>query len=175
MEILFLPVNFALMSTKNLKYMLGSKAITSDKRSIAGRRRLQAQKKMNEVAIELIQQALSLGVRAKYVLFDSWFTSPKMFWTLNQLDLYGLGMIKKSSKIYYRYRQRLYDVKGLYEHLAASKICQKNNYLYSSIVIAQFQGHEFLMKLVFVSKRGNKSNYLVLATTQIKLQPEQII
>ncbi|KRL87161.1 transposase [Lactobacillus kalixensis DSM 16043] len=158
----FLPVNFALMSTKKKENLIGKQASTSDGRTIAGRRRLQAKRQMNDVTVELIKQALKLGVPAKYVLFDSWFTSPRMFWFLKQLGLDGLGMIKKSSKIYYRYRKRLYDVKGLYEHLAASKMCKKNNYFYSSVVTAQYQGHEFPMKLVFVSKRGSKGDYLFL-------------
>lgn len=171
----FLPVNFALMSTKNKKNMIGSAPVTQDERFIAGKRRMQAQRKMNDVTIELINQAVRLGVEAKYVLFDSWFTSPRMFWILKKLGLNGLGMIKKSSKIYYVYRQRHYDIKGLYNRLAASKMTKKNHYLYASVVSAQYHGHEFPLKVVFVSKRGSKSSYLALATTQIKLRPEEII
>ena len=43
----FLPVNFALMSTKKKKNMIGSQPVTTDQRSIAGRRRAQAQRPMN--------------------------------------------------------------------------------------------------------------------------------
>ena len=77
---------------------------------------------MNNVAVELIRQAVSLGVSAKYFLFDSWFSSLKMFFHLKQLGLDGLGMIKRSAKAYYVYRHRHYDIKGLYNRLAASKI-----------------------------------------------------
>ena len=59
--------------------------------------------------------------------------------------------------------------------MAASNIRKKKHYLYSSIVEAQYHGHSFLLKLVFVSNRGNKNKYLVLATTQTKLRPEEII
>ena len=48
-------------------------------------------------------------------------------------------------------------------------------FLYSSIVEAQYHGHSFLLKLVFVSNRGSKNKYLVLATTQTKLRPEEIV
>lgn len=171
----FLPVNFALMSTKTKKNMIGAAPITADERSISGKRRNQAQRKMNDVTVELIRQALRLGVEAKYVLFDSWFSSPRMFWILKRLGLDGLGMIKKSSKIYYIYRHRRYSVKDLYDRLAASNICKKKHYLYSSIVEAQYHGHSFLLKLVFVSNRRNKNKYLVLATTRTKLRPEEII
>lgn len=38
----FLPVNFALMSTKKKENMIGSQPVTTDQRSIASRRRTQA-------------------------------------------------------------------------------------------------------------------------------------
>jgi hypothetical protein len=171
----FLPVNFALMSTKKYQNLLGRKVKTWDQRSLAGKRRSQARRPMNEVTVELIKQAVRLGIAAKYVLFDSWFSSPKMFFQLKQLGLSGLGMIKKSSKIYYVYRHRHYDIKGLYNRLAASKMTKKNGYLYASIVTAHYQDHDFPLKIVFVSKRGSKGKYLVLATTQIKLRPQEIV
>lgn len=59
--------------------------------------------------------------------------------------------------------------------MAASSICKRDHYLYSSIVEAQYHGHSFLLKLVFVSNRGSKNKYLVLATTQTKLRPEEIV
>lgn len=110
---------------------------------------------MNNVTVELIRQAISLGVPAKYVLFDSWFSSPKMFFHLKQLGLDGLGMIKRSAKTYYVYRHRHYDIKGLYNRLAATKMPKKNNYHYRAL------------RIVFVSKRGSKKDYLALATTII--------
>lgn len=171
----FLPVNFALMSTQNANNLIGSPAKINDQRTIAGQRRSQAQRPMNEVAVELIRQALRLGVPARYVLCDSWYSSPKMFGQLLALHLHGIGMIKNSSKVYYRYRGRQLSIKGLYRRLAASKLTKRNHYLYSSIVMANYDNHEFPLKVVFVSKRGSKSNYLVLATTKTNLRPEEII
>lgn len=40
----------------------------------------------------------------EYVLlwcaYDSWYSSPKMFWNLRRLNLDGIGMLKKSQKTY---------------------------------------------------------------------------
>ncbi|RVU71873.1 IS4 family transposase [Lactobacillus xujianguonis] len=171
----FLPINFALMSTKEPKNMIGKAPVTQDQRSIAGRRRAQAQRQMNDVTVELIKQAIDEGVPADYVLFDSWFTSPKMFWQLKQLGLDSVGMVKQSKKIYYRYRKRLYDVKGLYARLVASKIPKKENYLYSCVVQAQYRGHAFPLRLVFATNRGKGKQYLVLASTNTSLRPKEII
>lgn len=162
------------MSTKSNGNLIG-KIKTWNQRSLAGKRKAQARRQMNDVTVQLIKQATGLGFPAKYVLFDSWFSSSKMFFHLKQLGLDSLGMSKCSTKIYYVYHHRHYDIKGLYNRLASSKMTKKNGYLYSCIVIANYQGHKLLLRIVFVFKRGSKKYYLALATTQYKLTPQQII
>ena len=171
----FLPVNCALMSTRKKTNLVGSKSSITDQRTIAGQRRSQAQRKMNEVVLELISQALRLGVTAKYVLFDSWYSSPQMFWHLKELGLESVAMLKRSSKVYYRYRGRNYSIKALYQRLLNSKRPAGQSYLYSSIVKANFQGQVFPVKIVFVAKKGVRNQYLVLASTNTNLTPQQII
>uniref|UniRef100_UPI003857229A hypothetical protein n=1 Tax=Levilactobacillus brevis TaxID=1580 RepID=UPI003857229A len=41
------------------------------------------------VSLQLVKQALANGVLADYVLFDSWYSSPKMFYELTKLGLNG--------------------------------------------------------------------------------------
>lgn len=171
----FLPVNCALMSTRKKTNLVGSKSSITDQRTIAGQRRSQAQRKMNEVVLELISQALRLGVTAKYVLFDSWYSSPQMFWHLKELGLESVAVLKRSSKVYYRYRGRNYSIKALYQRLLNSKRPAGQSYLYSSIVEANFQGQVFPVKIVFVAKKGVRNQYLVLASTNTNLTPQQII
>ena len=169
----FLPVNFALMSTRKKQNLVGASARVVDQRTIAGQRRAQAQRKMNEVVIELIRQARNLGVVTKYVLFDSWYSSLQMFWRLKQLGLDSVAMLKRSSKVYYRYRGRAYSVKALYPCLLNSRRPQMKDYQYSCIVEADYQGHRFPVKLVFVAKKGFKNQYLVLASTSTQLTPQE--
>ena len=171
----FLPVNCALMSTRKKTNLVGSKSSITDQRTIAGQRRSQAQRKMNEVVLELISQALRLGVTAKYVLFDSWYSSPQKFWHLKELGLESVAILKRSSKVYYRYRGRNYSIKALYQRLLNSKRPAGQSYLYSSIVEANFQGQVFPVKIVFVAKKGVRNQYLVLASTNTNLTPQQII
>ncbi|WP_270344756.1 transposase [Ligilactobacillus agilis] len=158
----FLPVNFALMSSKDPKNILGP-CHNLDRRSLAGRRRYQAQSKMNQVAVELVSQALKHNIPAQYVLFDSWYSSPKMFDQIKQLGLDGIGMLKRSTKVYYRYRGRLYSVKALYERLRSEKRSPKATYQYSCVVKSDSG----------IQRKAN--NYLVLATTKVSLHPDEII
>lgn len=92
----FLPLSFALMSSAHAQNRLVGTTHDCDGRTLAGKRRNQAQRKMNEVALELVDDALAAGTKAKYVLFDSWFTSPKMFVALLKRGLFGVGMLKRT-------------------------------------------------------------------------------
>lgn len=81
----------------------------------AGKRRKQSRWKATEVMLDLIQMARHAGLTAKYVLFDSWFTSPKSIAALKQeqkLDV--IAMIKKSSKVKYVYQGKWLDIKKIY-------------------------------------------------------------
>lgn len=170
----FLPLHFALMSSRKPKNQLGSFKMT-DQRSLSGRRRSQAVRKMNDVALELVDDAIASGIKAKYVLFDSWYASPRMFAELLKRQRDGIGMLKKTKKVYFRYRGREMDVKSLYGILRRSKWSTKSRYLYSSVVSFHVDGQDMPMRLVFVAKRGKADQYLVLATTKLSLKPTEII
>lgn len=170
----FLPLHFALMSSCNAKNQLGLFK-TLDHRSLSGQRRSQAMRKMNMVALELVDDAIATGIKAKYVLFDSWYASPHMFSELAKRHLNGIGMLKKTKKVYFRYRGREMDVKTLYAILRRSKWSTKTQYLYSPIVTFNVDGQTLPMKLVFITKRGQTNQFLVLATTKLSLKPTEII
>jgi hypothetical protein len=170
----FLPLQFALMSTRNIKNQLG-RFKSVDCRSLSARRRAQATRKMSDVALELVDEAIASGIKAKYVLFDSWYSSPRMFSELLKRHRDGIGMLKKTKKVYFRYRGREMDVKRLYSILRRSKWSTKTTYLYSPIATFEVDGQTMPMKLVYVTKRGQSDQYLVLATTKLSLKPDEII
>ena len=60
-------------------------------------------KKGTEVISDLISEAQSAGIHADYVLFDSWFSSPKVIRSMKEKDLDVVAMVKKSSKIHYTF------------------------------------------------------------------------
>lgn len=157
----FLPVNFALMSSrKQLNRLDRFKHL--DGRSLAAKRRSQAQRKMNDVALELIDVAINAGIKAKYVLFDT----PRMFFELLQRGRFGIGMLKRTKKVYFRYRGRQMNVKSLYRVLCSGKRPIHDGYLYSPIVKFEVDGQEMPVKLVYISNRGASNQYLVFATTK---------
>lgn len=170
----FLPVDFSLVSSSKQQNVLGPEK-RFDARSLAAKRRRQAQRKLNDVGLELLDAAQKNGFTSKYVLFDSWFTSPHMFAELLKRHLFGVGMLKRSKKVYFRYRGRQMDVKTLYENLRRSKWPHHENYLYSPLVKFQVGDQEMPVKLVYIVDRNVADQYLVLGTTKTSLRPEEII
>lgn len=164
----FLPVTFSLLSGQN--QVCGTKA---DARTHSGKRKLLAQRKAPEVVRELISSALLHGVHASYVLFDSWFSSPKMFHQLRKLDLHAIAMVKRSKKVYYRFNGQMMDVKAIFN--AQKKRRGRSRYLLSTVVEADVEGEVLPLKLVYVRNRRKRKEYLVLASTDTPLSEDEII
>lgn len=66
----FIPINFSLLASSKEENILGE-VKKYDRRSLAGKRRIMAQSKGTEVMIQLIDEAMKAGHRAKYVLLTA--------------------------------------------------------------------------------------------------------
>ncbi|MFT8872271.1 MAG: transposase [Sporolactobacillus sp.] len=162
----FLPVTFSLLSGRN--QVCGVRSV--DGRTPSGKRKLQAQRKATDVVCELLSPALNHGVHASYVLFDSWFSSPKMFHQLRGVKLHTIAMVKRSKKIFYRFSGQLMDAKDIFK--TQKKRRGRSRYLLSVTV----EGDKALpFKLVYVRNRQKRNKYLVLASTDTQLSENEII
>jgi len=167
----FVPVNHCLLSAADDKNLI-CEAENFDGRSLAGKRRKQARCKATEVMIDLIKAAQQSGLTAKYVLFDSWFTSPKTISALKQehkLDV--IAMIKKSSKIKYAYQGKMLDIKKIYSK--NKKRRGRSKYLLSIEVTV---GKEAIpAKIVCVRNKSKKKDWIAIICTDTSLSEEEII
>ena len=165
----FLPVSFSLLSASKK----AREADKLDQRTHSGKRKAQAQRKATEVLVELLQAALKEGIKANYVLFDSWFSSPKVFHALSDIKLHAVCMIKRSKKVYYGYKGNWVDVKTIFQ--AEKKRRGRSRYLLSVCVASEVDGKEVPIKLVYVRNRNKRNDYLVLATTDTSLSEDEVI
>ena len=167
----FIPVNHCLLSAADDKNLL-CEAVNHDGRSLAGKRRRQSRQKATEVMVDLIKTAQQSGLTAKYVLFDSWFTSPKTITALKQeqkLDV--IAMVKKSSKVKYGYQGKALNIKEIYSQNKKRRGCSK--YLLSIEVTV---GEEAIpAKIVCVRNKSKKKDWLAIISTDIDLSEEEII
>lgn len=167
----FVPVNHCLLSAADDKNLLCN-ADDFDGRSLAGKRRKQSRRKATDVMIDLIKTARQSGLTAKYVLFDSWFSSPKTISALKQeQDLDVIAMIKKSSKIKYAYQDKLLNIKEIYSK--NKKRRGRSKYLLSIDVKVGEQA--IPAKIVCVRNKSKKKDWLAIISTDTNLSEEEII
>ena len=98
----FLPVNNILLSTENKKNRI-NEAAEVDKRTVGYRRRKLSMEKGTHAMLTLLETAKKAAIPAKYVLFDSWFSSPSTLHAVKRMDFDVIGMVKKSPKMFFRY------------------------------------------------------------------------
>ena len=167
----FFPINSCLLSTENQINRLNEAKIVK-KQTFGAEIREMAQGKATDVTLYLIQKAQAAGIRAKYVLFDSWFAMPKLIRSLKAMNLDTVAMIKKTDKIKFLYNGQKYSNKEIFR--INKKRRGRSKYLLS--VPVEICGDVNIQaKLVFVRNRNNKSDYLVLISTDISLQEHEII
>ena len=166
----FIPTDFSLLSGETKRV----EPRQLDQRSHSGKRKMQAMRKVTDVTIELLSAALKQGRQANYVLFDSWFSSPKMFRAIRELKLHAIAMVKRSSKVYYRYNDEKMDVKTIFK--MEKKRRGRSRYLLSVLVEAVYDdGKVVPIKLVYVRNRTKRNDYLVLASTDTTLTEDETI
>ena len=168
----FVPVNSCLLSTENADNRL-VEANDVDKRSHGAWIRSLAQTKATDVLPELVAMAQEAGVGAKYILFDSWFTSPKMISAMKKLRLDTVAMVKKTDRVSFLFNGEKLSNKEIYKR--AKKRRGRSKYLLSVLVDVCYEDAVIPARLVYVRNRNKKSDYLVLLSTDTALSEEEVI
>ena len=98
----FLPVNSILLSSENKRNRINEAAVV-DKRTVGYKRRRLSMEKGTHAMLELLRNAKNAAIPAKYVLFDSWFSSPSTLHAVKAIGYDVIGMVKKTPKMFFRY------------------------------------------------------------------------
>lgn len=166
-----IPVNSCLLASSKDSNILGP-VKTFDKRTIAGKRRKLAQTKAPEAMLELIDTAVSAGLSAEYVLFDSWFSNPAQITSIKSRDMDVIAMIKKSSRIKYCYNGENLNIKEIYSR--NKKRRGRSKYLLSIDVMVGKE-NPIPAKIVCVRNKANRKDWLAFICTDTSLSEEEII
>ena len=143
-----------------------------DSRTIAGKRRKLAQTKAPVVMMTLLDTALSAGLKADYVLFDSWFSNPAQITAIHSKGMNVIAMLKKSSKIKYSYCGEHLNIKEIYSR--NKKRRGRSRYLLSVDVMVG-KGNPIPAKIVCVRNKANRKDWLAFICTDTTLSEEEII
>jgi hypothetical protein len=120
----YLPVSFSLLSSANQKNRL-SPMVEVDKRTNGFKRRAESIRKSTDVLKELVKQARDSGIRADYLLFDSWFSFPSTIIGLFEKKQQVICMLK-SAKTKYGYKGFNLTLNELYKRRWDIEVFFKN-------------------------------------------------
>lgn len=166
-----IPVNSCLLASSKESNIIGPvKAF--DKRTLAGKRRKLAQTKAPEAMLTLLDTAVSAGLSAEYVLFDSWFSNPAQITAIKRKGMDVIAMIKKSSRIKYTYNDEQLNIKEIYSK--NKKRRGRSKYLLSVDVIVGKE-NPIPAKIVCVRNKANRKDWLAFICTDTSLSEEEII
>ena len=167
----FMPVNSCLLASSKESNIIGPTK-DFDKRSIAGKRRKLAQMKAPEVMLHLLDAAVSNGLSADYVLFDSWFANPAQITAIKSKGMDVIAMIKKSSRIQYEYEGQKRNIKQIY---AKNKKRRGRSKYLLSVDVMVGKENPIPAKIVCVRNKSNRKDWLAFICTDPTLSEEEII
>lgn len=168
----FLPVNSILLSSENKKNRI-NEAKSIDKRTVGYKRRTLSMQKGTIAMLELLKAAKSSSIPAKYVLFDSWFSSPSTLHAVKEIGYDVIGMVKKTPKMFFRYNGEDMSLISIYNR--NKKRRGRSKYLLSVTVDVVKDGAVIPAKVVCVRNRNKRKEYLCLISTDVTLSEEEII
>ena len=166
-----IPVNSCLLASSKESNIIGP-VKTFDKRTLAGKRRKLAQTKAPEAMLTLLQTAISAGLSAEYVLFDTWFSNPAQITAISSMGMDVIAMIKKSSRIKYTYNGEQLNIKEIYAR--NTKRRGRSKYLLSVDVMVGKE-NPIPAKIVCVRNKLNRKEWLAFICTDTSLSEEEII
>jgi hypothetical protein len=165
----FLPLDFVLCSSTKANRRLQGIRKNLDKRSCGYKRRLEAMTKSTEHLETMVKRVLRLGIRADYILMDSWFCFPALLARLGQ-HIPVICMAKDMPNIFYRHKGQWVKLSKLYSLLRKRPGKAK---ILTSVVTETKTGQK--VKIVFVRHRHKKRHWLAILSTSIDLPDEEIV
>jgi hypothetical protein len=163
-----LPVDFALLASKQASKRFCGVRKEVDKRCCAYQRRKEATEKATTHLQNMVKRTLSAGIRAQYLLMDSWFTMPATVIALHRY-LPVIGMVKKSSRIFYRFQGHRLSVVDIYRRLNKRRGRAK---ILAGATVALDK--DTPARLVFVRDKRKKA-WLVILSTDTRLSDDDIV
>jgi hypothetical protein len=164
----FLPVAFNMLSSANKKNRYQEIYDETDHRSNGYKVRKESILKKPEAALLLVQRALSAGIRADYILMDTWFTTEPFIRDILNTGIQVIGMVKQL-KQRYQYKGKLYTLPQLQKFITT----WGPQNIFGSLSVTTKNG--IPVKLVFIRNRNKQSECLYLLCTDLSLSDTEVV
>jgi len=171
----FVPVDFRLLASGNDKNLLEGSHAKEDRRTLATKRRIQARAEKPALALQMLNGIKGTSAQTKYVLFDSWFSSPSFILSVKGLGYDVVARLKNHENYRYLYNGEKLSIGKIYK--ANKKRRGKSRYLLSVTIDVRHDDFENTVpaKIVFVRDKNNRKNWIALVSTDVTLDEDEII
>jgi len=165
-----IPVASELMSSRKDDCIIRKLNKRIDRRSAGAKRRANSVMRKPKLLIKLCKGILNKGIKAEYVLMDTWFYSDSLVASLKELSLDSICMIKKNLKFAFVGETERHNLKYI-----LSTLRQRNHTsdIISSVVVQTESGQK--VKLIFIRNRNNRREFITLLCSNIQLTAEKIV
>lgn len=123
--------------------------------------------------LTLLDEAKKAAIPAKYVLFDSWFSSPSTLHAVKNMNYDVITMIKKTPKMFFQYNGEAMSLTSIYNKNKKKR--GRSRYLLSVVVDVVNDGKSIPAKVVYARNRNKRKEYLCLISTDVNLDENEII
>jgi len=164
----FIGLDFGLLSSAKEKNRYNEINSNIDKRTCGYKRRKEAITKSTELLEIMLVNALNIGIKASYLLMDSWFSMPSVISALRQ-HIHIICMLKDQANWLYEYNGKKLRLSDLYSKIKKKRGRAK---IKASVVVTLPDGNK--AKIVFVSC-DKKRGWLAVLSTDILKVDEEII
>lgn len=166
------PVDFAIMSSEKKKNRFEEMNADIDKRCCGFKRRMEAVSKSTDLIEPMVKRAKALGIKARYLLMDSWFGMPKLISKLrHHIDV--VCMVKNTPKVFYYVGGQKMKLSEIYKSFRKKR--GRALIKGSRIVELNDNGMLYKVKIVFVKNRNKKRSWLAILSTDITLSDAEIV
>jgi hypothetical protein len=171
----FAPVKAQVVAAGEESGLLEPSRAKKDKRTLATRRRADARKDKNALALQMLAAIKGTPAQARHVAFDSWFQSPLSVVEIKNLGYDVVARAKNNENYRYLYKGEKRSISGIYK--MNKKRRGKSRYLLSVDILVAHEGFEEAVaaKLVFVRDKNNRKKWIALICTDTSLTEDQII
>jgi hypothetical protein len=168
----FYPVDFSYWFS-NKRHPKSPDESIGDPRSISGRMSYEAKHCTKiDLALEMIQRAVSHRLRAGYVLFDSWYAWPSFINKIRQIsqDLHVICRLK-DTMTQYEYRGKKYQLSKLYQQVKHKLKKSKRTGLLLKRVTVKIPGGSEKVAIVFARGYCEPQEHTVKGRRKAKSPP----
>ena len=167
------PFAYQPMVSTNEKMIINPIPEDFDKRTRKYRLRKAAQTNPIEAMFSLLDKVDLTLLKAKYLLFDSWFAFPSVIMKARQKGLHVVCMLKRMYRVFYTYNGKQYNLNALYNHVPHNR---SGDVIASvKVKIHNQEKEQMTVKVVFLRSNKKNDDWIALLSTDLDLDDKEII